>query len=56
MVLTKGPETASTGRFLTNYFFFNFWGRTSQLAEPELAERAVGTESAEPDRPDQKPT
>ena len=56
MVLTRGLETASTGRFLTNYFFWNFWGRASEPAEPEPDEPAVGTEPAEPDRPDQKPT
>ena len=56
MVLTRGLETASTGRFSTNYFFGNFWGRASEPAEPEPAEPAVGTEPAELDRPDQKPT
>ena len=56
MVLTRGLETACTGRFLTNYFCLNFWGRASGPAEPEPAEPAVGTKPAEPDRPDQKPT
>ena len=56
MVLMRSLETACTGRFLTNYFFLNFWGRASELAEPEPAEPAVGTEPAQLDQPDQEPT
>jgi len=56
MVLTRTLETASTGRFLTIYFFLHFWGSEPEPAEPELAESGVVTEPLEPNRLDQEPT
>ena len=56
MVLTRTPETASTGRFLTICFFGHFWGSESEPAEPEPAESGVVTEPLEPNRLDQEPT
>ena len=37
MVLTRSLETASTGRFLT-IFYFGFFGVEPEPAEPEPAE------------------
>ena len=47
MVLTRSPETACTGQFLTIYFFA-FFGSELEPAEWEPAEPAgFGTELAE---------
>ena len=56
MVLTRTLETASTGRFLTIYFFLHFLGSEPEPAEPEPAESGVVTEPLEPNRLDQEPT
>ena len=56
MVLTRTLETASTGRFLTIYFFLHFLGLEPEPAEPEPAESGVVTEPLEPNRLDQEPT
>ena len=47
MVLTRSLETASTGRFLTIYFFLHFLGSEPEPAEPEPAESGVVTEPLE---------
>ena len=52
MVLTRTLETASTGRFLTIYFFLHFLGSEPEPAEPEPAESGVVTEPLEPNRTD----
>ena len=48
MVLTRSLETASTGRFLT-IFYFAFFGAEPEPAEPELAEPGTVTEPLEPE-------
>ena len=56
MVLTRTLETASTGRFLTIYFFLHFLASEPEPAEPEPAESGVVTEPLEPNWLDQEPT
>ena len=48
MVLTRSLETASTGRFLT-FFYFAFFGAELELAKPEPAKPCVVTEPLEPE-------
>ena len=48
MVLTRSLETASTGRFLT-IFYFRFSGAELEPAEPEPAEPGTVTEPLEPE-------
>ena len=48
MLLTRSLETASTGRFLT-IFYFAFLGAEPEPAEPEPAEPAIVTEPLEPE-------
>ena len=46
MVLTRSLETASTGRFLTIFYFGFFWPEPEPL-EPKPAEPDIVTEPSE---------
>ena len=48
MVLTRSLETASTGQFLSS-FYFGFFGAELEPVEPEPAEPAIVTEPLEPE-------